>query len=155
MDAAEIIGSPEIAGCRVNKFGTNMAGMARQGSIQGVSGVGTYAIGRRFATEQKAKTAASATPDFGFARLSLTDNELILIQMGRESSMQNFHLRDVLVRVPRTQVRSVELHRAAPLISKPLTVTFSNGDQWFLEARAGSKGGARKIASAFASSASN
>jgi hypothetical protein len=78
--------------------------------------------------------------------LALTDTELALISIDRKRGLS---LDQVVGRVPRSDVRSVEIGKAAPMISKPLIITFTNGDQWIVEVPALGKGDVKQIAASF------
>jgi hypothetical protein len=146
-DASELLGSPQLAGCKVNPRGTNKATMGKVGMGEGLGGVITGAVAGKRAGAEKAQAAASVTPSFEIiAWLALTANELALISINRKHGLK---LDQVLSRVPRSDVKSVEFGKAAPLVSKPLIVTFTNGNQWVLEVPALGKGDAKEIAASF------
>jgi hypothetical protein len=90
----------------------------------------------------------SSAPDFGqMAFLAATDHEIALIGINAKTTAR---LTSVLARVPRADVSSITMGSTSPLISKPITVTFSNGDQWLLEVSAAMKRNAKKVVDAFA-----
>jgi hypothetical protein len=94
-----------------------------------------------------AEAATSSAPSFtAIAWLALTANELALVDIETKGRLR---LSNVLARVPRDEITSVVLGKAAPMISKPLTVMFANGDRWIFEVPALAKGGVKEIVAAF------
>ncbi|HEX3824933.1 MAG TPA: hypothetical protein VHV79_10760 [Mycobacteriales bacterium] len=148
LDASEILGSPQLAGCRVNPRGSNKATMRNVGMGEGLGGALAGAIAGKKVGAEPAQAAASVTPSFTMiAWLVLTASELALVSIDRKRGLS---LDQILARVPRTEINSVELGKAAPMVSKPLTVTFTSGDYWIVEVPALAKGDVKKIADAFA-----
>jgi hypothetical protein len=149
LDASTILGSPQLAGCKVNPRGSNKGTIRKAGMGQGLGGAVAGAVAGKHVDEEKAQAAASVTPSFDMiAWLALTANELALVGIDRKRGLK---LDQVLGRAPRAEVRSVELGKAAPMISKPLIITFTNGDEWVLEVPALGKGDVKEIAASFAS----
>jgi hypothetical protein len=152
LDASQILGSPQIAGCKVNPRGTNKSTMARAGGggagLGGVvGGVVAGAVAGKKVGAERAQAAATVTPTFHFIGwLALTDSELALVSIDRKRGLK---LDEVLARVPRGDVKSVEIGKAPPMISKPLIITFTNGDQWIVEVPALGKGDVKQIAASF------
>jgi hypothetical protein len=126
----------------------NKATISRVGPGGGLGGVVAGTVAGKQAKAERAEAATSATPSFGgmIAWLALTASELALVDIEAKGGLR---LSSVLARVPRGEVTSVVLGKAAPLISKPLTVTFANGDQWILEVPALGKGDVKEIVAAF------
>jgi hypothetical protein len=148
LDASTILGSPQLAGCKVNPRGTNKATIRKAGMGEGLGGAVAGAVAGRHVDEEKAQAAGSVTPSFVMIGwLALTANELALVSIDRKRGLK---LDQVLGRVPRSDVRSIELGKAAPMISKPLIVTFTNGNQWVFEVPALGKGDIKEMAAAFA-----
>jgi hypothetical protein len=148
LDASTILGSPQLAGCKVNPRGSNKATLSRVGVAEGLGGVVAGAMAGRHVEAEKAQAAASATPSFAvIGWLALTANELALVSIDRKRGLK---LDQALARVPRSDVRSIELGKAAPMISKPLIVTFTNGNQWVFEVPALGKGDIKQMVAAFA-----
>jgi hypothetical protein len=147
LDASQLLGSAQVAGCKVNPRGTNKAVMSKAGPGGGLGGVVAGAVAGKHVAAERAQAAATVTPAFQMiAWLALTDSELALVSIDRKRGLS---LDQVLGRVPRADVRSVELGKAAPLVSKPLTITFTNGDQWIVEVPALGKGDVKQIAATF------
>ena len=118
FDASQVLGSPQLAGVKVNPRGMskrvagNVVGRLPARVVYGSGGPTT-----------------SEAPNFGrLAYLAVTDSELALIKL--KSGLVRSKLDEVIVRVPRSDVVSAELGSG---IVTPLTVTFSNGDTWQLE----------------------
>jgi uncharacterized spore protein YtfJ len=147
LNASDILGSAEVAGCKVNPRGSNKGTIAKVGVGEGLGGVAAGMIADKKRKAERAEAATSAAPSFtAIAWLALTANELALVDIETKGGLKLSH---VLARVPRSEVTSVELGKAAPLISKPLTVTLANGDRWIFEVPALAKGGVREIVAAF------
>jgi hypothetical protein len=162
LDASTLLGSEQIAGVRVNRRGYYLATVSRQGGKQvgGFSGGAAGGIGgvigssllarwaRKTARTQATETPRSTAPDFAhMAFLAVTASDLALLGVDSTTTAK---LTSVLARMPRSAVASVSLDSAGPLISKPLTVTFTNGDVWTFEVSAALKRNARKVAGVFA-----
>jgi hypothetical protein len=146
LDASQLLGSAQLAGCKVNPRGTNKATMSRAGG-GGIGGAVASTVASKRVGAERAQAAATVTPSFQMIGwLALTDSELALVSIDRKRGLS---LDQVLGRVPRADVRSVELGKAAPLVSKPLTITFTNGDQWIVEVPALGKGDVKQIAATF------
>jgi hypothetical protein len=147
FDASQILGSPQLGGCRVNPRGTNKGTMRKAGMGQGLGGAVAGAMAGKHVDAERAQAAASVTPSFEIiAWLALTDSELALVSIDRKRGLS---LDQVVSRVPRADVRSIELGKAAPMISKPLIVTFTDGNQWIFEVPALAKGDIKEMAAAF------
>jgi hypothetical protein len=148
LDASQILGSPQVAGCKVNPRGTNKATMRQVGMGEGLGGAITSAVAGKHVGAERAQAAASETPSFEvIAWLALTASELALVSINRKKGLS---LDQVLARVPRAEVSSVELGKAAPLVSKPLIITFTNGNQWIVEVPSLAKGDVKEISASFA-----
>jgi hypothetical protein len=118
IDASALLGSPQVAGVKVNPRGMakrvagNQVGRATARVVLGAS-----------------DTSPSQTPDFGRnAFLAVTADDLALVRLN--SGLVTFKLDEILARVPRRDVTSVELGDG--LVSG-LTIDFRNGDRWQLE----------------------
>jgi hypothetical protein len=148
LNASEILGSPEIAGCKVNPRGANKGTIAKAGAGQGLGGAAAGMVASKKRKAEQVEAATSAAPTFhAIAWLALTADELALVDIEVKRGLK---LADVLARVPRSEVTSVVLGKAPPMISKPLTITLVNGDQWIFEVPALGKGGVSDIVEAFA-----
>jgi hypothetical protein len=147
LNASDILGSSEVAGCKVNPRGTNKGTIAKAGVGEGLGGVAAGMVASKKREAEVAEAATSETPSFNvIAWLALTADELALVDIDAKRTLK---LSSVLARVPRSEVTSVVLGKAPPLISKPLTVTLANGDRWVLEVPALGKGGVKDIVAAF------
>jgi hypothetical protein len=123
--------------------------MRKAGAGEGLGGAVAGAMAGKHVDAERAQAAGSVTPSFVMIGwLALTANEIALVSIDRKRGLK---LDQVLGRVPRAEVSSVELGKAAPMISKPLIVTFTNGDQWVFEVPALGKGDVKEIAASFAS----
>jgi hypothetical protein len=118
FDASTLIGSPQLAGVKVNPRGMskrvagNIGGRLPARVVYGSEGPTT-----------------SESPNFGrLAYLAVTHSELALIKL--KSGLVTSKLDEVIVRIPRSDVSTVELGNGWVT---PLTITFSNGDTWQLE----------------------
>jgi hypothetical protein len=149
LDASALLGSPEIAGVKVNPRGFGKALMSRTsvggvGAAAGISRVIVQAFTAKKAREERAEAAHSTAPTFRqLAWLALTERDLALVGMDTRTILK---LTGILARIPREQVVSIDVGRSAPLIASPLTVTFSDGQQWIFEVPALAKRSARKLA---------
>lgn len=162
LNATELLGAEQLAGVRVNKQGFYLATLSRQGgkSMGGFSSGAAGGLGgvlgssllarwaRKKAKTQAVNTPQSSAPEFTqMAFLALTASDIALIGIDARATAK---LTSVLAEVPRSQIAAVTLRSAGPLISKPLTVIFTNGELWNLEVSAALKREARRIAAAFA-----
>jgi hypothetical protein len=148
LNASDILGSPEVAGCKVNPRGANKGAIAKAGAGQGIGGMAAGVVADKKRKAEQAEAATSVAPSFGtIAWLALTADELALVGIEVKRGLR---LSNVLARVPRSEITSVVLGKAAPLVSKPLTITFANGDHWILEVPALGKGGVKDMVEAFA-----
>jgi hypothetical protein len=162
LNASAMLGAEQVAGVRVNHRGFGKAIMAGGGgksagtwgggAATGLGGaIGSSILARWAAKRGKVEgqeAITSTAPDFGrIAFLVLTAGELALIGLDTKTTSK---LTAVLARVPRSEVASVDIVKAAPLMAKPLTVRFTNGEQWLLEVPAPMKRNGKKVVSAFA-----
>ncbi len=121
LDASRLLGSPELAGVKVNPRG--MAKKVTSGVEVGVSRLAAPIL------FGKSNPTPSETPKFGRnAYLAVTDSELALIKL--KSGVVRLKLDEVVARVPRSEVASAELGGGVAL---PLTITFADGGSWQLE----------------------
>lgn len=118
FDASTVLGSPQLAGVKVNPRGMskrvagNIGGRLPARIVYGSAG-----------------STTSESPNFGrLAYLAVTDSELALITL--KSGLVTSKLDEVIARTPRSDVASAELGSG---LATPLTITFSNGDTWQLE----------------------
>lgn len=145
LDASQIMGSPQLAGVKVNPRGAGKSkGAAFSGMYGGLIGAGISAAASMRAEQSQARIAAGAeTPKFGrIAYLAVTPGELALIDV--KSKVVTTYLGEVIARVPRSEVASVELGSGG-IYSPPLIVTFSSGDTWELEVPRPSKKHAQDV----------
>jgi hypothetical protein len=147
LNASDILGSPEVAGCKVNPRGANKGAIAKAGVGQGIGGLAAGMVADRKREGEQVAAATSALPSFGtIAWLALTADELAVVGIEVKRGLR---LSNVIARVPRSEVTSVVLGKAPPLISKPLTITLANGDHWIFEVPALGKGGVNDMVEAF------
>ena len=148
IDAAEVLGSPQLAGVKVNPrgLGKSRGASASGAGVGGVVGAAISATRQQKAGQQKAEWAStSQTPDFGrLAYLAVSSSELALIKL--KSGLVTVKLDEVVVRLSRSDVRSAELGKGTS--TAPLTITFANGDTWQLEVPGPSKKHARAVVDA-------
>jgi hypothetical protein len=127
-DASNALGSPEVAGAWVNP-----SGMGKR-TINAVA-FGQYGTG--------GSTPTAETPNFGgFGYLALSSTELAIVK-GKRGLVGLKMTDDVVAKVPRTQVASVELGEGK--IVAPLTITFGDGGQWNLEVARAHRGAAQRV----------
>jgi hypothetical protein len=118
LDASQVLGSPQIAGVKVNP-----SGMAKR---VGVAIAGT--LPARIVHGPSGQTTSNA-PKFGrLAYLAVTADELALVKL--KSGLVTLKLEEVLARVPRSEVASAELGSG---LAPPLAITFGSGESWQLE----------------------
>jgi hypothetical protein len=148
LDASEILGASQLAGVKVNPRGAGKSKAASfSGMYGGLVGAGIGAAAGMKAEQSQAQTASgSQTPRFGrLAFLAVTAQEVALIEV--KSKVVTVYLGEVIARVPRGEVASVELSGGG-LYSPPLTVTFASGDTWQLEVPKPSKKHAQAVVDA-------
>jgi hypothetical protein len=135
-DASQALGAPEVAGTLVSP-----RGLTKKMSM-GTAGAQVGGLVGSLAATAMANRKPKATPDMpSFGRsgyLAASDTELILTktsQLGWKPHTKG----DALVRVPRSEVQSVELDRGKVL--SHLKLTFADGLEWEFEIpRANRKG---------------
>lgn len=157
IDASELLGSPQLAGVKVNPLGFGKRTAGKFGGVGAGAGVaGAVSVGLTNAIGMKAEklasqaAAESRTPEFGrLAYLALTEHELALVELVQDG-MVGLRLENVIERVPRNDVASAELGRAG-LFSPPLTVGFTDGNTWRLEVPLPSKKHAKELVRALES----
>jgi hypothetical protein len=146
-DASSILGTPQLAGVKVNPRGLGKAAGAGSRGIPvgGIVGAGVSAAASMKADKTKKEAAAASdAPDFGpLAYLSVTDTELALVSLKQKGL--GLKLEDVIARVPRSDVTAIELGGGRTLFSPPLTITFASGDNWLLEVPRPSKKQAQEV----------
>ena len=102
LDASALLGSPQIAGARVNPKGFAKKTITRSaaGHAGLVGAAVTARTGYKAQEEQAAAAAASETPKFKLAYIALTADELALVRL--KPGLVSTKLGEVLMRVPRT-----------------------------------------------------
>jgi hypothetical protein len=142
LDASEILGSPQLAGVKVNRQGTTKKAY--------VGIVGAKIIDK--ANERKGKVAPeSQTPDFGrLAWLAVTADEVALVELKGSLTLK---LNEVIARAPRSEVAAAELGGASIMISPPLKIQFKDGGSWDFEVPRPSRNDAVAVADVLAGSA--
>jgi hypothetical protein len=107
----------------------------------GLVGEAAGAVLRRKSKAAAQSASSAQTPKLrGEAYLAATDDELALISTKFGWTPR---LNEVLVRVPRSEVSSIDLGGGFPTC--PLTVSFANGDSWQLEVRRFGKRDAQQL----------
>jgi hypothetical protein len=146
LDASEILGTPQLAGVKVNRRGMGAAVVRSVGLMSG----GTPAVSlnaRRHPNTTAQSAKGSDTPSIGrIAFLAVTADEIVLIDV--KSRIVTTYLASVIARAPRDEVATIELEGGG-LYSMPLTVRFVDGDSWALEVPKPYRRDARRVAQAF------
>ena len=139
-DASQALGAPEVAGTLVSP-----RGLTKKMSI-GTAGAQVGGIVGSLAATAMAGRTGKATPDMpSFGRsgyLAASDTELILTktsQLGFKPHPKG----DALVRVPRTDVQSVDFSRGKVL--SHLKLTFADGLAWEFEIPLANRKGAEQF----------
>ena len=142
LDASKLLGSPQLAGARVNPKGFAKKTITRSAaSHAGLAGAAVTARAGYKAQEEQAQAAeASDTPKFKLAYLAVTADEVALIRC--KAGLASTKLDEVLMRVPRAEVASAELGGG---FSSALTIELRDGDQWLLEVPRVSKKDAEQL----------
>ena len=130
LDASAVLGSPQLAGVKVNPRGYAWR-MARNQ---------TGSLAARIVLGRQPAPGMAQTPRFGrLAFLAVTSDELALVGVSMGVTLK---VREVITRVPRGDLKTAELGRG---YVAPLTITFCNGDTWRLETPPPSKRHARAV----------
>ena len=135
-DASQILGAPQLAGVIVSPVGAGLQTGGRFGGMGGglTGAVVSAAVARKGREEAAQAAAVSMAPDFGrWGFLAVTDDELALVDLA-STRAGRLKLGDVIVRISRAQVASGEVGSARTALPLPVTITFSGGDTWLLEA---------------------
>jgi hypothetical protein len=139
IDASAALGSPQLAGVKVNPRGLGKAtgAQASGASVGGAVGAAISTVrGQRAERERAEYASASSTPDFGrLAYLAVTGSEVALITL--KSGLVTVKLDKVVARRPRGDVGSAVLGKG--LSTAPLTITLTGGETWELEVPGPSK----------------
>ena len=125
---SQLIGSPQVAGVKVQHMGTFRRDAALLGGA--VAGVGAGEMGSRIAAGRSQAVPAN-TPEYKTQRayLALTDKDLVLVSM-KAGVVSGLEPVAVVARVPRGDVVSAKVgKRVAP----PLTITLADGEIWQFE----------------------
>lgn len=145
LDASNLLGSKQVAGTTVSPRGLGKKMIAGGAGMYagGLVGAAISAGGETKAGRQKAAWGAtSETPTFGrFGYLVATDDDVALIKA--KQGLVGLKLVQVVVRVPRDEVASIEL--GSGVTTSPLTVSFVNGETWQLEVPRASKRSAEQL----------
>ncbi len=123
--AAEVLGTPEVAGTFVSPHGMTkkMTGIAAAGAVGGVVGgmIGMAAAGPPFA----------GAPPFGaVGYVALTEHEIVLIR-GKPGALKPKVGTEVVARAPRAAVASAALERGT--LKADLRIEFADGGLWAFE----------------------
>ena len=132
IDASGLLGTRQIAGVKVNRPGF-AAGLARrQGS----------ALAAGIMLGSQPQLGPADTPPFGkVAFLVVTDQEVALVKL-RTAKAVLLEPAEVIARVPRSQLQTVEL---GPGYVAALTIIFTGGSTWRLEIPPPSKRHAKTV----------
>jgi hypothetical protein len=145
IDASALLGSPQLAGVKVNPRGLGKAvgAQASGASVGGALGAAVSAArGQRAEKERAQYASASRTPEFGrLAYLAVTDSEVALITL--KSGLVTVKLDEVIARRPRGDLVSAVLGKGVS--TAPLTITLADGETWELEVPGPSKKHARGV----------
>jgi len=115
LDASQVLGSPQLAAVKVNHRGMAV-------------GRAAFDAAAAIMQDHRGSLGPDQTPTFGrLALLAVTDGELALVGLKLALTLK---VDKVLVRVARSEVKSIELGRGVPT---PLTVLFGHGGTWRLE----------------------
>lgn len=142
-DASQALGAPEVAGTLVSPRGLTkkMSVMTAGGQVGGMVG----SLAATAMTGKKAK-ATPEMPSFGRSGyLAASETELVLTktsQIGWKPHTKG----DALVRVPRSDVQSVEFEQGKVL--SRLTLTFADGLAWEFEIPLANRKGAKEFTTA-------
>ena len=133
IDASAVLGSPQLAGVKVNprRYAWDLS------STQ-ADALSRITLGRR-------PPGGRQTPKFGrLAWLAVTAGELALVKL-KTSNGVTLKPGEVTARVPRRELKTVKWHRG---YVSPLLVVFGNGDQWLLEVPPLNAGNGAKVVQA-------
>ena len=119
IDASSVLGSPQLAGVKVNPRGYAWGLSATQ-----AGGLSRITLGRR------PSRGPAQTPKFGrLAWLAVTAEELAVVKLRTRNGV-TLKAGEVIARVPRRELKTVEWHRG---YVSPLMIIFGDGRQWHLE----------------------
>lgn len=152
-DASQILGAPQLAGVIVSPVGAGLQTGAKFGGAGGglPGAVVAAAVASQANKERTLAAAVSTAPEFGrWGFLAVTDDELALVDLA-STRAGRLKLGDVIVRISRAQVASGEVGSARTALPLPLTITFSGGDTWLLEAPRWARKQAGKVVGLLAS----
>jgi hypothetical protein len=135
IDASAVLGQPQLAAAKVNPIGTTMQRSSIQGGLLGAL------VGKMMAGKSPVK-GDNQMPRFGsLGIIAVTEYELALITVSGLGAKP----KDVLVRVPLSEVSSAELRKG---YVGQLAITFSNGVHWYMEVSPPMKKGAKAVVAA-------
>jgi hypothetical protein len=148
IDASQLLGSPQLAGVRVNPWGAMRRAEARTVAHSGgvaVSGRLVVAVGDRMGGKAgaeargRAEQLASVTPKFGnLGFLAVSESELVLMTTKLEGMATVIPV-EVVARRPRSDVVSAMLAGGWPHMTyyifsaAPLKIAFGDGSAWQME----------------------
>ena len=116
IDVSPLLGSPEIAGTRVQHTGQFSRKLSRAADPGGWR-------------PKRSQADPAQTPEFTTAAyLALTDKELVLV--GLKNTVKGFEPTEVLTRVPREEVVSASVGKG---LAPPMTITLAGGKIWQFE----------------------
>jgi hypothetical protein len=127
-DASAVLGHQQLAAATVNPRGHFTRRMSIQGGLVG-------GLAGRLMTGKTPGKGQNQTPRFGAAALlAVTEDELALVGRAKQGG--------VISRVPLSEVGGLEYRKG--LVAQ-LTITFRNGDTWYLEVSPFFKKGAKAV----------
>ncbi len=128
VDVSAVLGHQQLAAATVNPRGSFRRRMAFQGGLTG-------ALAGQLLTGKHPTKGQNQTPRFGAVGvLAVTEYEVALCKRAKQSA--------VYARMPLSEVSSAEYRRG--LVGQ-VTITFRNGDTWYLEASVFFKKGAKAV----------
>ena len=141
-DASTALRAPEIAGSWVTRRGMAKRGMGTLAGAQ-IGGVVGSVVATGLAANGSPQPSIE-TPNFGGSGyVAVSASEIVLVK-GKRGLVGLKMTNDVVARVPRRDVVSVDLGQGK--IASPLTITFGSGSQWELEVARASRGAAARVA---------
>ncbi|HUJ35068.1 MAG TPA: hypothetical protein VLW51_07655 [Solirubrobacteraceae bacterium] len=139
-DASRALGAPELAGTLVNP-----KGMTKKVTASVAGGQIGGAVGSAAATMIAGRTSGDAAdlPSFGrVGYLAVSEDEVALVKT-KTGALKMKITDEILARVPRSEVASVELDQG--LLLSHLKIAFSNGVAWRFDVPKQAKKTAQKL----------
>jgi hypothetical protein len=140
-DASGALGAPQVAGAWVNRRGKAKRTMSTVAGAE-IGGAVGAAVSAGISGKGSPQPTAE-TPAFGaFGYLAVSANELVVVK-GKQGLTKLKMTDEIVARVPRSDLASVELGEGK--LAAPLTVTFTDGGQWDLEVARAHRGAAEQV----------